>query len=105
MLEAEGYEVATAEATLEANPLIFCKNPPSLIMIDVEMPLLNGGQTTQLLKLRSSSKDIAILMTSAKSREELTAIVEKSGADGFICKPLLPEVLLSQVRSLVFAKK
>ena len=101
ILEAEGYEVATAEASLAANPLIFSSNPPDLILIDVEMPLLGGGQTTQILKSRSKSKDIAILMTSAKPQEELSVIAEQSGADGFVCKPLLPEVLLSRVRSLI----
>ena len=105
MLEAEGFEVMTAEASLEANPLIFCNNPPDLIMIDVEMPLLDGGKTAQLLKSRSRSKDIAILMTSAKSRQELSGISEQAGADGFVCKPLLPDVLLPKVRSLIRAKK
>lgn len=56
MLNAAGFEVATAEATLTANPLIFCNPPPDLIMIDVEMPLLNGEQTVQLLRSRLRSK-------------------------------------------------
>lgn len=50
ILEADGFEVATAETTLEANSLIFCNNPPALILIDVEMPLFDGEQTTKLLK-------------------------------------------------------
>ena len=105
MLEAEGFEVATAEATLEANPLIFCKNPPDLILVDVEMPLLDGGKTVRLLKSRANSKDIAVVMTSAKSREDLSAIAEASGADGFVCKPLLSHILLPQVRALITAEK
>ena len=104
MLEAEGFGVATAESTLAANPLIFCKNPPDLIMVDVEMPLLNGGKTVELLKSRDNSKEIAVLMTSAKSSEELSAIAEKAGADGFVCKPLLPHILLPQVRALIAAE-
>ena len=50
MLEAVGFEVATASATIEANPLVFCSNPPDLILVDVEMPLLNGKQTVGFLK-------------------------------------------------------
>ena len=101
MLEAAGFEVATASATIEANPLVFCSNPPDLILVDVEMPLLNGKQTVGFLKSRESTKDIAVLMTSAKTREELSVIAKEVGADGFVCKPLLPQVLLPQVKSLI----
>jgi DNA-binding response OmpR family regulator len=101
MLEAAGFEVATASATIEANPLVFCSNPPDLILVDVEMPLLNGKQTVGFLKSRESSKNIAVLMTSAKTREELSVIAKEAGADGFVCKPLLPQVLLPQVRALI----
>jgi DNA-binding response OmpR family regulator len=101
MLESEGYEVATASATIEANPLIFCTPPPDLIMVDVEMPLLNGPQTVVFLKSRTSSKDISVLMISAKSRDELSEISREAGADGFVCKPLLPQVLLPQVKTML----
>lgn len=101
ILENAGYEVATASATIEANPLVFCSNPPDLILVDVEMPLLNGKQTVGFLKSRESTKDIAVLMTSAKTREELSVIAKEVGADGFVCKPLLPQVLLPQVKSLI----
>ena len=101
ILEAAGYEVATASATIEANPLVFCSNPPDLILVDVEMPLLNGKQTVGFLKSRESSKGIAVLMTSAKTREELSVIAKEAGADGYVCKPLLPKVLLPQVKSLI----
>ena len=105
MLEKAGFEVATAEASLEANPLIFCNNPPDLILIDVEMPLLNGERTVQILKSRSHSKNISVLMMSAKSPEELSSIAEQAGADGFVCKPLLSNLLLPQIKTLISAKE
>lgn len=101
MLEAAGFEVATAEATLAANPLIFCNNPPDLIMIDVEMPLLGGEKTVQLLKSRMRSKKTSLLMMSAKPSQELAAIAEQAGADGFVCKPLVSDLLLSQVNTMI----
>ena len=42
-----------------------------------------------------------MLMISAKTEEELSVIAKKAGADGFICKPLLPQVLLPQIRALI----
>lgn len=101
MLEADGFQVSTASATLEASPLIFNSYPPDLVMVDVEMPLLNGQQTVGFLKSRASSKGIAVLMISAKSRDELSVISREAGADGFVCKPLLPQVLLPQIRALI----
>lgn len=104
MLEAEGFEVVTAASSLEANPFIFNNNPPDLILIDVEMPLLNGEKTVQHLKSRSSSSRISVLMISAKAPEELSSIAERAGADGFVCKPLLPNVLLPQIKTLIAAE-
>jgi DNA-binding response OmpR family regulator len=75
-------EAATDSATIEANPLVFCSNPPDLILVDVEMPLLNGKQTVGFLKSRDGSKDIAVLITSARTREELSVIVKEAGVDG-----------------------
>lgn len=104
MLEAAGFEVATAGSSLEANPFIFNNNPPNLIMIDVEMPLLNGEKTVQHLKSRARSSRISVLMMSAKAPEELSLITERAGADGFVCKPLLPNVLLPQIKALITAQ-
>jgi DNA-binding response OmpR family regulator len=105
ILSAEGYTVETAESSLDANPLIFCQNPPDLIMVDVEMPFLNGDKTVKHMRSRPMSKDIAVLMISAKNREELSLIAEESGADDYACKPLTQDNLVPKVRSLISAQK
>jgi DNA-binding response OmpR family regulator len=46
-----------------------------------------------------------VLMISAKAEEELFVIAKEAGADGFICKPLLPQVLLPQIRALLLLEK
>lgn len=101
MLEAEGFSVATAENSLAANPFIFASEPPSLVMVDVEMPLFNGEKTVQHLRSRPKCKDIRLMMISAKPQEELEVIAEKSGADAFACKPFDPESLIPQIKALV----
>lgn len=104
MLEAEGFDVATAEGALAANPLIFSQDPPDLIMVDVEMPLFDGEKTVQHLRSRPKCKDIRLMMISAKPQEELSSIASKAGADGFACKPLVPDVLLPKIRTLLSRK-
>lgn len=101
ILEAEGYTVQTAENGIDANPLIFSYPAPDLLLMDVEMPLLNGDRKVQLLKQRSRSNEIPIVMISSKTEDELAGIARAAGADGYLCKPLHRDILLAKVRSLV----
>lgn len=101
MLLGEGYEVATAETGLAANPLIYSKPAPDLIIIDVEMPLLNGDRKVQLLKKLPASQNIPVLLMSGKKDENLEALVGNCGADDYLCKPLSPESFLPKVAKLL----
>lgn len=43
-------------------------------------------------------------MMSAKPPEELATIAKQAGADGFVCKPLVADLLLSQVNAMIAAQ-
>ena len=101
ILEAAGYSVQTAENGIDANPLIFSYPAPNLLLMDVEMPLLNGDRKVKLLKQRSRSNVIPMVMISSKTENELADIACAAGADGYLCKPLRRDSLLAKVRSLV----
>jgi len=100
ILEAAGYQVATAETGIAANQFIFSTTPPDLIIIDVEMPMLNGDQKVMLLKSRPKSSGIPILMISSRHPDELSQLAERAGADDYLCKPLGSDPLLAKVRRL-----
>lgn len=101
ILEGAGYSVATAESGIEANRHIFTTPRPRLLLIDVEMPLLSGDRTVRFFREREASRDLPILLMSAKGEAELATIARTAGADGYVCKPLHPERLLEKVRALV----
>lgn len=100
MLEEMGVEVLTSTSSLEANRHIYGKQKPDLILLDVVMPFLDGGKKASLLKERESSRDIPVYLVSSKPEEELKAIAQSSGAEGFIVKPLSKAVLLPVIRAI-----
>jgi signal transduction histidine kinase len=71
----------------------------AVILLDVQMPRLNGLQTAELIKQRESTRHIPIIFITALSRE--TAYVFKGyeqGAVDYLLKPVDPEILRAKVR-------
>jgi CheY-like chemotaxis protein len=101
MLENAGFEVLTAGSGIEANPHIFGLPRPDLILIDVELPMLRGDRKVRLLKESRSSRDIPAILMSHKSPEGLETLAHESGAEGWIAKPLRPDVLVGLIRRFV----
>lgn len=102
-LRNAGYDVVATDSGIEANQYIYASRRPDLILIDVMMPMLNGDRKVRLLKQRESSSQIPILLMSTKSRPELEALVQSSGADGFILKPFDEPSLVAQVAEAIAA--
>ena len=101
ILEDAGFEVVTATNGIEANRQIFNDKKPDLIILDVMMPLLEGGKKALLLKGTEYTNTIPILYLSSKSKEELARLVEETGADGYVCKPFANEELLAAVKKVL----
>jgi DNA-binding response OmpR family regulator len=101
-LKADGFDVFTATNGIEANSYIFStNNRPDLIILDIMMPLLDGNKKAKILKEKDFSRDIPILFISSKDAVELSAMVEESGADGYICKPFTPQEIVTSVRKVL----
>ncbi len=96
-LAKNGYEVLTATNGLEANPFLFQKQQPDLIIIDVMIPLLNGNRTAKLIKENENTRQIPILLLSSKPEDELRRLVVESGADGYVQKPFDSRLLMEKV--------
>lgn len=97
ILEPAGYEVLTADSSIAANSFIYTTPPPDLLLVDVEMPMLNGTEKVRLMKKRQTSCNIPMLLMSGKSPDEMKILADESGADGFLCKPFDQERLLQEV--------
>jgi DNA-binding response OmpR family regulator len=95
LLKLEGYEVIKAYNGLEALDVLVT-NAIQLIILDIMMPKLDGLSTT--MKIRDS-KNIPIIILSAKTEDSDKILGLSMGADDYITKPFNPQELVARVKS------
>jgi twitching motility two-component system response regulator PilH len=99
LLSAAGYQVATAadgsQAVASAK-----RTKPDAILMDVNMPEMDGYAATRALLADAETKDIPVILVTAKDQKADKAWGQMLGAKGYITKPYTDDQLLSQVRSL-----
>lgn len=100
LLTAAGIEVITSSSALQL-PKLVQRDKPDLILLDVEMPALSGEHVLDLTKLFDFLRTTPIVLHSARSDEELRALVERSHAVGYIRKTGNPMSLVAQVRAFL----
>jgi two-component system alkaline phosphatase synthesis response regulator PhoP len=99
-LGMEGYEVVTAldgEQALEKARA----EKPDLIVLDIMMPKLDGYETCKQLKADAGTKDIPVILLSAKGRNVDQKIGFEVGADDYITKPFSPRKLVERINAIL----
>lgn len=91
----EGYQVKSADSGAVALEQIKNWNP-HLVLLDVNMPGLNGLDTLQ--RLRENSDYVSTLFVSASTETPDVVRGLDAGADDYVCKPINPEELLARLR-------
>ena len=94
-LKGEGYSVFKAYDGLEALDILF-ENEVHLMILDIMMPRLDGIKT--LMKLRES-RNIPVILLSAKSEDTDKILGLAAGADDYVTKPFNPSELMARVKS------
>jgi twitching motility two-component system response regulator PilH len=74
---------------------------PSLILMDVVMPLRNGFQACREIKGQAAFAHIPVVLVTSKSTTSDKFWGKQQGADGYVVKPFTPEQLLSAVQKFV----
>jgi len=97
ILEKEGYAVSVAWDGIEAIKKVYTERP-DLVILDIEMPKVNGYQVCRLLKDDEYTKDIPIIMLTGRERQSDMFWGLQTGADAYMVKGFEPERLLSVVR-------
>jgi len=85
-LLGDGYIVFTASDGIEALDIVK-KEKVDLILLDIDMPRMNGFQLCKLLKKDPNYKNIPIVMLTAKSAETDRIWGIKAGSDEYLTKP------------------
>lgn len=102
ILEHESYKVLQATSGLEGIQLLKDFSP-DLVILDINMPQLNGFQTMKLLRQKDEHVSV-IFLTANNSTEDIIRGLE-SGALDYICKPFNPLELVARVRSQLKFKR
>lgn len=97
-LKKHGFDVVIAGNAGEALE-IFQQTKPSLILLDVMMPEIDGLTLLKWLREHSEQEDLPIHVVSAKAQEADKQAALKAGANGFIAKPFSLDELLQTVGS------
>jgi two-component system alkaline phosphatase synthesis response regulator PhoP len=99
-LGMEGYEVITAldgeEALKKAS-----ETKPDLIVLDIMMPKMDGYETCKALKADEATKDIPVILLSAKGRNVDMQTGYDVGADEYITKPFSPRKLVDRINTML----
>ena len=99
-LGMEGYEVITAldgEQAIEQAR----NEKPDLIVLDIMMPKLDGYETCKILKSEKETRDIPVILLSAKGRNVDQKVGFEVGADDYITKPFSPRKLVERINSIL----
>ena len=99
-LRAEGYDVVVADNGILAIELAK-QEQPSLIILDVQMPDMDGITTCEKIREIPSLKETVVTFLTARSEDYSQIAGFEAGADDYITKPIRPKVLVSRVKALL----
>jgi len=99
-LEREGYSVLIArdgeKGLAEAK-----RRKPSLVLLDLMLPGLDGLQVCRALKEDESTKGIPVMMLTARGEESDVVVGLEFGADDYVRKPFSPRELIARMRAVL----
>ena len=98
LLQAFGYQTISATDGIEGLELA-TSEAPSLILMDLQMPRLDGYEAARQLKALPSLRGVPIIAVTAFAMVGDRERILMQGFDGYIGKPIAPETFMSQVAS------
>ncbi|MDT3427596.1 signal transduction histidine kinase [Paenibacillus forsythiae] len=101
VLESKQYKVVKADSGEEALSCLL-RHEFAVIVLDVQMPGMDGIETARLIKARDKTKNIPIIFISAGSKEvEHVFAGYSAGAIDYMTKPLIPQILKAKIEGFV----
>lgn len=99
-LDKEGYDVRGVTSGEKALDAVRAK-APDLMVLDLMLPGMDGLEVCRRLKSEPSTKDIPIVILSAKGEEADIVSGLELGADDYVTKPFSPRVLIARIRAVL----
>src|SRR5258706_1018877 len=99
-LEQAGFSVLEARDGMEGLTTAGKNTDLSLLVLDVNMPVMNGLDMLERLKQNPETAAIPVLLLTTEAEEALIERAKKAGAKGWLIKPVKPEMLLMATNKL-----
>ena len=100
LLEAAGCEVIEACDGQTAIDLVFAELP-DLIVLDIQLPIVNGLDVARIIKSNASTRDTPILAATAMAMPSDRKLIQASGCEGYLTKPFTQDEFYEAVNSVM----
>lgn len=97
LLESRGFSVSTADSGPEGVEAAR-REHPAMILLDLMMPNMDGWEALEQLKADDSTREIPVVIFSARELDQCVALCRRQGAARFMKKPFEPAELIEVVR-------
>ncbi len=95
-----GYQTLEAGDGVEALEVLASSETPTLILVDWNMPRMNGLELVQQLRAQPRFRATTIVMVTTETELDNMARALEAGADEYVMKPFTPEILSDKLREL-----
>ena len=100
LLTSTGYELIEAENGQEALAALE-KQRPDLILMDIQIPIIDGYEVTRRIKANPALRSIPIIAVTSHALGEGEEKARAAGCDDFVAKPYSPRQLLAKIREFL----
>jgi len=97
LLTSAGYQIIEAENGKDALAAV-TKRRPDLILMDIQIPIIDGYEVTRRIKADPALRSIPIIAVTSHALAEGEEKARDAGCDDFVAKPYSPRQLLAKIR-------
>ena len=97
LLASVGYEMFEAHDGQQALGAV-TEHKPDLILMDIQLPVMDGYEATRRIKADPATKDIPIIVVTSYALSGDEAKARDAGCDAYVTKPYSPRQLLAKIR-------
>jgi CheY-like chemotaxis protein len=101
ILEKNGLTVVRARDGAEGLKLA-AKERPDLILMDIQLPVLDGYEATKRIRSMKETKDIQIIAITSNAMVGDREKALKAGCNGYIEKPINPETIMAEIEKIFY---
>ncbi len=100
LMHDSGYEVVTARDGVDALGVVQ-NRAPDIVLVDLEMPRMNGLELTSALRNRDATKETPVVMITSRFTDKHRQLANDAGVNAFLTKPYSEDLLLNTMDGLL----